>query len=182
MTKVKGKRVLKNGAIAGYVLQKNGKYVWRIIKGPKRVVGGRPSTRVASNDLQLMAFVGKLIGKLEAKHHMGIRNKTYRDFINGKDGVMGLKEIQKKLFDNDQTTRQAAYLKLCSKMDAIKKKINKSTSKPHFQFWKKKKRKKINEEILAIIGHIDEICRQGHTTTDNNTNKEFSNCTSICYC
>ena len=34
--KIKGKRILKNGAIAGYVKQKDGSYKWRIISGPKK--------------------------------------------------------------------------------------------------------------------------------------------------
>lgn len=34
--KVKGKRTLKNGAVAGYVEQKDGTYKWRIIKGPNK--------------------------------------------------------------------------------------------------------------------------------------------------
>ena len=34
--KVKGKRTLKNGAVAGYVLQSDGSYKWRIISGPKK--------------------------------------------------------------------------------------------------------------------------------------------------
>lgn len=38
---VKGKRVLKNGALAGYVKQRDGSWKWRIISGPKR--GGSPS-------------------------------------------------------------------------------------------------------------------------------------------
>ena len=38
--KVKGKRTLKNGAIAGYVLQKDGKYLWRIIGRSKTQSGG----------------------------------------------------------------------------------------------------------------------------------------------
>ena len=33
---IKNKRTLKNGAEAGYVLQKNGTYKWRIISGPKK--------------------------------------------------------------------------------------------------------------------------------------------------
>ena len=33
---VKGKRVLKNGALAGYVKQKDGTWKWRIIKGPTK--------------------------------------------------------------------------------------------------------------------------------------------------
>lgn len=38
--KVKGKRTLKNGAVAGYVLQKDGKYLWRIIGRSKTQAGG----------------------------------------------------------------------------------------------------------------------------------------------
>ena len=38
--KVKGKRTLKNGATAGYVLQKDGSYKWRIITGPKKTKKG----------------------------------------------------------------------------------------------------------------------------------------------
>ncbi len=40
----KNKRVLKNGAIAGYVLQKDGSWKWRIVKGPKKNYkkGGNP--------------------------------------------------------------------------------------------------------------------------------------------
>ena len=34
--KIKGKRVLKNGAVAAYVLQKDKTWRWRIIKGPKK--------------------------------------------------------------------------------------------------------------------------------------------------
>ena len=42
--KIKNKRVLKNGAIAGYVLQKDGSWKWRIVKGPKKNYkrGGNP--------------------------------------------------------------------------------------------------------------------------------------------
>ena len=40
---VKGKRVLKNGALAGYVKQRDGSWKWRIIGGPKR--GGSPSPK-----------------------------------------------------------------------------------------------------------------------------------------
>lgn len=39
----KGKRILKNGAIGAYVLQSNGKYLWRIIghtKSSKKQAGG----------------------------------------------------------------------------------------------------------------------------------------------
>ena len=39
--KIKGKRVLKNGALAGYVKQRDGSWKWRIIKGPtKNKTGG----------------------------------------------------------------------------------------------------------------------------------------------
>ena len=38
--KVKGKRTLKNGAVAGYVLQSDGSYKWRIISGPKKTKKG----------------------------------------------------------------------------------------------------------------------------------------------
>jgi len=38
--KVKGKRILKNGTIAGYVKQTNGKYLWRIIGHTKKQKGG----------------------------------------------------------------------------------------------------------------------------------------------
>ena len=35
--RVKGKRILKNGAVAGYVYySKEKKWKWRIIKGPKK--------------------------------------------------------------------------------------------------------------------------------------------------
>ena len=34
--KIKGKKVLKNGAVGAYVKQKDGKYKWRIIKGPQK--------------------------------------------------------------------------------------------------------------------------------------------------
>ena len=34
--KIHGKRILRNGAVAGYVLQKNGSYKWRIVEGPKK--------------------------------------------------------------------------------------------------------------------------------------------------
>ena len=41
--KIKGKRVLKNGAVAGYVW-KDRKWKWRIIKGPSKKRGGGPRT------------------------------------------------------------------------------------------------------------------------------------------
>jgi len=31
-----GKKVLSNGSVGAYVLQENGKYSWRIVKGPKK--------------------------------------------------------------------------------------------------------------------------------------------------
>ena len=38
---VKGKRVLKNGAVAGYVYySKEKKWKWRIINGPTKLKGG----------------------------------------------------------------------------------------------------------------------------------------------
>jgi hypothetical protein len=43
MQQYKGKRILKNGAIGAYVLQSNGKYLWRIIghtKSKKKQSGG----------------------------------------------------------------------------------------------------------------------------------------------
>jgi len=39
--KIKGKRILKNGVVAGYVLQKNGTWRWRFIKGPSKKKGGQ---------------------------------------------------------------------------------------------------------------------------------------------
>ena len=41
--KIKGKRVLKNGAVAGYVW-KDRKWKWRIIKGPSKKRGGGKKT------------------------------------------------------------------------------------------------------------------------------------------
>lgn len=38
--KIKGKRILKNGAVAGYVKQKDGSWKWRIISGPGKKKGG----------------------------------------------------------------------------------------------------------------------------------------------
>ena len=38
--KIKGKRLLKNGKIGAYVLQKNNKYKWKIIKGKTKMKGG----------------------------------------------------------------------------------------------------------------------------------------------
>ena len=41
MQKIKGKKILKNGAVAGYVYySKERKWKWRIISGPKRKRGG----------------------------------------------------------------------------------------------------------------------------------------------
>ena len=34
--RIKGKTVLKNGAVAGYVKQSDGSWKWRIISGPKK--------------------------------------------------------------------------------------------------------------------------------------------------
>ena len=39
--RIKGKKVLKNGAVAGYVYyNKQKKWKWRIISGPKKKKGG----------------------------------------------------------------------------------------------------------------------------------------------
>lgn len=45
--RIKGKRVLKNGAIAGYVKQSDGSWKWRIISGPKK--GGFNINNIPSN-------------------------------------------------------------------------------------------------------------------------------------
>ena len=39
--KIKGKRKLKNGVTAGYVLQKDGSWKWRFITGPSKIRGGQ---------------------------------------------------------------------------------------------------------------------------------------------
>ena len=40
MVKMHGKKTLANGATGAFVLQDNGKYAWRIIKGPPKKGGG----------------------------------------------------------------------------------------------------------------------------------------------
>ena len=62
--KVKGKRTLKNGAVAGYVLQSDGSYKWRIIKGPKKTKKGGSWGKVIKNK------VGGGWGKILIKEDM----------------------------------------------------------------------------------------------------------------
>lgn len=72
--KVKGKRVLKNGAVAGYVLQRDGSYKWRIISGPKK--GGmkkgnnNKSLNKGKNKLKVFKFYkeGELTGHLHTRN------------------------------------------------------------------------------------------------------------------
>ena len=47
--RVKGKRILKNGVVAGYVLQKDGTWKWRFIKGPSKKKGGVNNNELNNN-------------------------------------------------------------------------------------------------------------------------------------
>ena len=78
---IKGKRTLKNGAVAGFVKQKDGSYKWRIISGPKK--GGMKKNPTH------MAPLANINSNNESNNNTKFRkilneNGRYKYFINGK--------------------------------------------------------------------------------------------------
>lgn len=63
MQQYKGKRILKNGAIGAYVLQSNGKYLWRIIGHTKSKKNNQVVREVHS--LLLYKQVGEVVPSLQ---------------------------------------------------------------------------------------------------------------------
>ena len=75
--KIKGKRVLKNGVLAGYVRQKDGTWKWRFLKGPTKKKGGEimegrlkrfQSTNTNKSNATLRNKLGNLSKSLKQKH------------------------------------------------------------------------------------------------------------------
>ena len=83
---IKGKRVLKNGAIGGYVLQKNGKYVWRIIKGPSKQKGGNQKGKRVLKNGAIGGYVLQKNGKYVWRIIKGPSKQKGGDFNNMQTG------------------------------------------------------------------------------------------------
>lgn len=132
--RVKGKRVLKNGALAGYVKQKDGSWKWRIIKGPNKKIGG--------NNVKKM-----LIQRLD--NIISEFNKTNQ--IRQKSRTFGRSEyINKRKLDNGTNNTIEKWL------GRIKQKSQKELNRKDLLKPGENKKKKY-EEIIAIIEAIEKI-------------------------
>lgn len=115
--KIKGKRVLKNGAVAGYVW-KDRKWKWRIIKGPSKKRGGGPRTcefLEKNRDLiENHPFYEKYYNIMCTKNNIGYYGKVVLNRIvgsNSKLAELGLSIGNKNAFlkESRLNNRGVAY-------------------------------------------------------------------------
>ena len=129
--KVKGKRVLKNGVLAGYVRQKDGTWKWRFLKGPSKKKGGEITegrlNRFKSNDTNktnatLKNKLRNLSKSLKQKHLASPKvfgkhdNKAYKDMYEYLDQLLSEKntkneEIYDRFFTEQRTNRMKKSIK-----------------------------------------------------------------------
>lgn len=88
--KVKGKRVLKNGVLAGYVRQNDGTWKWRFLKGPiqKNMRGGDPNIPIVerTTTLNLRKFLNAFInGKFLSPNRGAL--KSFEKATGGNDYI-----------------------------------------------------------------------------------------------
>jgi hypothetical protein len=136
--KIKGKRTLKNGVLAGYVLQKDGSWKWSFLKGGKKnIEEGRlkklKQYRIGNdNNPTLRSKLKNLSLSLKQKHLASPKifghhdNKVYKQMH--KDLELLLKNsndnkyIAKKFLNNNNSSRRVRIKKSINKWTKNKKK------------------------------------------------------------
>ena len=182
--KIKGKRTLKNGVLAGYVLQKDGSWKWRFITGPSKIRGGqnikygrlnrltRRRENVNKNNPKLINKLKNLSLSLEQKHLASPKvfgkhdNKIYKKMYEDLQKIIKMKSSKNK----------AEYFL----SNEIRKRINKSIEK-----WTVKKRNcetrrckkqrvasKLMEKDIKQINSLINLLRN---STDNSNNNSRAN-------
>ena len=75
--RIKGKRILKNGVLAGYVQQKDGSWKWRFISGPKKKGGNEHNLSNSNNKKELKELIEKA-----RKNYKNKFNGIYSNYID----------------------------------------------------------------------------------------------------
>jgi len=145
--KIKGKRVLKNGAVAGYVW-KDRKWKWRIIKGPTKKRGG--GRRVCSilkkkNEQDLTSFEKAYYDCCEKTDKIQ-SIKTNKDFSKEIKKCIGEKYREKEL--KNEKLSSFDYLKFNEKY-----KIRKSYFSPTIAYEDKKVRR-LSSEVKKELRNL----------------------------
>ena len=182
--KIKGKRILKNGVLAGYILQKDGSWKWRFITGPSKIRGGQNIkdgrlNRLTSRRKNINKNNPKIINKLknlslslEQKHLASPKvfgkhdNKIYKKMYEDLQKIIKMKSSKNK----------AEYFL----SNEIRKRINKSIEK-----WTVKKRncetRRCKKQRVASklmekdIKKINSLINLLENSTDNSNNSSRAN-------
>jgi len=165
--KIKGKRILKNGVLAGYVLQKDGSWKWSFLKGgKKKIEEGRleklKKNRIGNvNNPTLRSKLKNLSLSLKQKHLASPKifghhdNKVYKQMHKDLETLLknsnNNKYIAKKFLNNNNSSRRVR----------IKKSINKWTkNKKKCETRRCKKQRIATKLIQDDIKSIDDIIRE----------------------
>ena len=117
--RVKGKRVLKNGVVAGYVLQKDGTWKWRFLKGPTKKKGGvitnennTNENNTNENNTALRKILKQLSISLKKKHKASPKvfgkhdNKVYKGMYENLDAMLDGTKLDKEIINNFLTNER----------------------------------------------------------------------------
>lgn len=191
--RVKGKQILKNGVVAGYVLQKDGTWKWRFIKGPSKKKGGvnnrlnnngrlkklkkKYETNRKEENTELRKKLKNLRESLEQKHLASPKvfgkhdNRVYKQMYKNLDdllkGTLSDKNIKNKFLTNGRRNR-------------IQRSITKWTEKKaNCQTRRCQKQRKASELLHKHLHNIEEVNEENNnipiTKERLTTNNERTN-------
>jgi hypothetical protein len=177
---VKGKRILKNGAVAGYVLQKDGTWKWRFIKGPSKKKGG-VNNRLNNNgrlkklkqkyenkitNTILRKKLKNLSKSLEQKHLASPKvfgkhdNRVYKRMYENLDDLLKGNKSDKNIINEFLTN---------GRRNRIQRSINKWTKKKaNCQTRRCQKQRKASELLQKDLNNI----KKNYTNNNNNTSRQ----------
>lgn len=182
--RVKGKRILKNGAVAGYVLQKDGTWKWRFIKGPSKKKGG------VNNRLNNNGRLKKLKEKYENKNTNTILRKKLKNLSKSLEqkhlaspNVFGKHDnrVYKRMYENlDDLLKEGSKsdeniineFLTKGRRNRIQRSINKWTKKKaNCQTRRCQKQRKASELIDEDLGKITELSSSNNKSNKKNRNR-----------
>ena len=183
--KIKGKKTLKNGVLAGYILQKDGSWKWRFITGPsKKKRGGqnikegrlnkliRERVNVNKNNPKIINKLKNLSLSLEQKHLASPKvfgkhdNKIYKKMYEDLQKIIKMKSSKNK----------AEYFL----SNEIRKRINKSiekwtVKKINCETRRCKKQRVASKLMEKDIKQINTLINSLRKSTDNSNNSSRAN-------
>ena len=84
--KVKGKRILKNGTLAGYVKQTDGSWKWRFIGGAKKKIKQKGGVKI------------EIVTNYNNEKDEGVMLYLERDYLkDGRDYIIKINDLEKKI-------------------------------------------------------------------------------------